>query len=174
MKTLFSVTFAAAALASATTAFPNAENVRDDGISIEFNEPQSYTDFKITPSNSESQRDYLIGKMRDEINTAVSRFLPPGYQLSLRINDIDMAGEFLPELGPDADQVRIMRDIDPPRVKIEYALADASGNVLASGEKTLSDLSYNFKIRRPNESEVSRESELVVELVRKISRDAKV
>lgn len=170
---LFSVTFAAAALASATAAWAYVEKPQSSDVTIEFSEPESYTDFKLTPFGGESQRDYLERRMREEIGIAVNRHLPPGYQLALRITDVDMAGDFQPELGPDADQVRILRAIHPPRVKVEYALADELGNTISSGEETLSDMGYTFTVRRPNESEVSRESELVGKLVRRISREAK-
>jgi hypothetical protein len=59
-------------------------------------------------------------------------------------------------------------------VKVEYVLADESGNVITSGEDTVSDVGYTSTIRRPNESEVSRESELVGKLVRRINREAKI
>jgi hypothetical protein len=65
-----------------------------------------------------------------------------------------------------------MRAIDPPRVKVEYALADADGNVIASGNETLTDMAYTWKVRRPNDSEIRRESELVENLVRDISNKA--
>jgi hypothetical protein len=171
---LFSVTFAAAALASATAAFAYVDKPQSGDVTIEFSEPESYTDFKITPFGGESQRNYLERRMREEIGVAVNRYLPAGYQLALRITDVDMAGAFLPELGPDADNIRVLRAIDPPRVKVEYVLADESGNVITSGEDTVSDVGYTFTVRRPNESEVSRESELVGKLVRRISREAKI
>jgi hypothetical protein len=172
MNKLLSTTLAAAALAGATTVYSYTETPANGSVTIEFNEPQSYTDFKLTPAGTESQRDYLVRTMRQEINRAVNKYLPPGYQLTIRINDVDMAGEFRPEFGPDADTIRIMRAIDPPRVKLEYALADADGNVIASGNETLTDMAYTWKVRQPNDSEISREAELVKNLVRDISRKA--
>lgn len=170
---IFSVAFAAAALASATAAFAYVEKQTSEGVTIEFNEPESFTDFQLTPFANDSQRDYLVRQMREEIGVAVNRYLPPGYQLALRITDVDMAGEFRPEYGPDADGIRVLRAIDPPRVEVEYALADGAGNVIASGQESLSDPGYTFTVRRMNESEVARESELVAKLVRQISREAK-
>ena len=168
-----SVAIAAAALASATAAFAYVDRQNTEGISIVFNEPESYTDFKVTPAGGESQRNYLERKMREEVGAAVNRYLPPGFQLALRITDVDMAGDFHPEFGPGADHIRVLRATHPPRDKVEYALADASGNIITSGEDTLSDLGHTFVVRRPNESEVSRESELVGKLVRRLSREAR-
>jgi hypothetical protein len=172
MNKLIPFALAAAALLGTTAAYSSTETSKNSGVTIEFNEPQSYTDFQLTPAGTESQRDYLVRTMRQEIDRAVNRYLPPGYPLTIRINDVDMAGEFRPELGPDADTIRIMRAIDPPRVKVEYALADADGNVIASGNETLTDMAYTWKVRRPNDSEIRRESELVENLVRDISNKA--
>ncbi|NBB80649.1 MAG: DUF3016 domain-containing protein [Verrucomicrobia bacterium] len=41
---------------------------------------------------------------------------------------------------------RVVRDAFPPKLEFAYTLADSNGNVLASGEETLTDISFSFDI----------------------------
>jgi hypothetical protein len=56
------------------------------------------------------------------------------------VTDVDLAGRF-EWWRPYAYDVRILRDITWPRIKLRYALADGGRTVL-SAEEQISDLNY--------------------------------
>jgi hypothetical protein len=62
----------------------------------------------------------------------------------MTFTDIDLAGEFEPQRGPDFNNVRIIKDIYPPRLTFTYKLTDASGAVLKEGQEKLVDLSFQM------------------------------
>ena len=62
-----------------------------------------------------------------------------GLTLDVRMTNIDLAGEFEPWRGPQFDRVRIMREIYPPRVALEFRLTDAGGAVVKEGQRVLLD-----------------------------------
>lgn len=65
-----------------------------------------------------------------------------GLTLDVRMTNIDLAGEFEPWRGPQFDRVRIMREIYPPRVALEFRLTDAGGAVVKEGQRVLLDQVY--------------------------------
>jgi hypothetical protein len=74
------------------------------------------------------------------------RVLPAGEQLDVTIDDIKLAGAYEPWLRPAAQDIRIMKDIYPPRADLHYTLRDAQGKVLREGSAKLRDLGY---LQRP-------------------------
>lgn len=81
-------------------------------------------------------------ELADEVRKQGERFLPPGEQLEVTFDDIKLAGEYEPWRGPTLDEVRILKDIYPPRAEISYRLLGADGRVLREGTAKLADTSY--------------------------------
>ncbi len=70
------------------------------------------------------------------------RILPKDQHLSVTITDVKLAGDFEPWHGPDFHDVRVVKSIYPPRVKLSFTLTDANGNVIESGDRELRDLAF--------------------------------
>ena len=64
-----------------------------------------------------------------------------GEQLDITVTDIDLAGDYEPWRNLNQD-VRIVRDIYPPRMRLYFTLRDSQGNVVSEGERRLSDLGF--------------------------------
>ena len=63
-------------------------------------------------------------------------------QLELTIVDVDRAGDYEPWRGVHYQDTRIVRDIYPPRMTVQYKRYDGSGALVAEGERKLSDLGF--------------------------------
>ena len=72
--------------------------------------------------------------------------MPEGHTLSVTFTDIDMAGDFEPWRGVRFDDVRIVKDIYPPRIVLSFRLTDADGNVVKQGKRDLRDIAFMMKI----------------------------
>ncbi len=68
--------------------------------------------------------------------------LPPGQQLQVTINDIKLAGDFEPWRGPNAQDIRFMTDLYPPRIDLHYKLLGSDGATIREGDSKLRDLAY--------------------------------
>ena len=68
--------------------------------------------------------------------------LPPDEHLQVTIDDIKLAGSFEPWRGPDAQDIRFLKDIYPPRMDLHYRLTAADGSVIREGTSRLRDLAY--------------------------------
>ena len=71
-----------------------------------------------------------------------ARRLPAGQRMEVTITDIQRAGRYEPWMGINYGHVRVMRDIYPPRMTLNVRITGADGQVLAEGERKLSDMSY--------------------------------
>ncbi|MDE2316203.1 MAG: DUF3016 domain-containing protein, partial [Xanthomonadaceae bacterium] len=66
----------------------------------------------------------------------------PGERLAIVVTDIDRAGNFEPWRPYPMSEVRIIKDIYPPRIDLRFQLFDASGKVIREGTRKLRDLGF--------------------------------
>lgn len=110
-----------------------------------FFEPQKFTDVKDSYMGDSDRTTYL-DQIRDHLLEQAKYYVPEGHTLSVTFTDIDMAGDFEPWRGPRWDDVRIVKDIYPPRMNLTFRLTDAAGNVVKEGKRELRDLAFMMKI----------------------------
>ena len=112
---------------------------------VNFFEPQKFTDVRDSYMGDYERTTYL-DSIRDHLLEQAKYYVPEGHSLSVTFTDIDMAGDFEPWRGPRFDDIRIVKDMYPPRVALAFRLTDAEGNVVKEGRRELRDLSFMMKI----------------------------
>lgn len=112
---------------------------------VNFLEPLKFTDVKDHDMGDYERTSYL-DNLRDHILERAKYYVPAGHKLSVTFTDIDMAGEFEPWHGPRFSDIRIVKDIYPPRMELSFQVTDAEGNVLKQGKRELRDLAFMMKI----------------------------
>lgn len=112
---------------------------------VEFFEPEKFTDVRDSYQGDASRTTYLE-QIRDHLLEQAKYFVPDGHTLAVTFTDIDMAGDFEPWLGPRWSDIRIVKDIYPPRINLAFRLTDADGNVVKEGRRELRDLAFLMKI----------------------------
>ena len=71
------------------------------------------------------------------------------------------------------DDVRIVKDIYPPRIDLQFRVRDAKGNVIKEGERKLRDLSFMMNLRLNNHDPLRYEKTLIDDWMRKDVRPTK-
>jgi hypothetical protein len=106
--------------------------------------PATFTDFgdrrHADPAAVEAYADELGKHLSERANA----MLAPGDRLQVTIHDVDMAGAFEPALRSSWTDVRIMKEIYPPRIDLDFALDRADGTH-QEGRRKLEDLHYLVK-----------------------------
>ena len=113
-------------------------------IKMEFENVDDYTDFSISGMTENKTLPLFISEMEENLKGVAKRYLEEGQTLELVFTDIDMAGDIQPWRNRHNADIRYVEAIYPPRLKFRYALKDAEGEVLAEGEESISDLSFQM------------------------------
>ena len=167
LLTCLAGTVAAAPLSAAVSVAPGVES----RIAVIFAQPQNFTDVKRSYMDDTSVE--LLGEIQKFIRETGERAVPEGMKLEIRVTDIDLAGDFEPWHGARLNDVRILRGIYPPRIKLEFQLTDRGGHVVRSGQRSLSDLAYQTRLTWPNSDYLRYEKDLVRDWYRTEFRDVK-
>jgi hypothetical protein len=143
MKTFTPRFLLAAALAvSATAAF--AADAKPSNVSVTFHEPEKFTD--VRSAFGSDTDEYYLDVLKTHLQEKAGKQLAAGQKLEITVNDVDLAGDFIPGRDPSMDRVRIVKDIFIPRIKLSFKLIGADGKVLKEGDRMLSDMNFMSNI----------------------------
>jgi hypothetical protein len=134
------------ALPLASPAAPPPPKNIDSRMQVNFFEPEKFTDVKMTMMGDDRDRDDLLGRIRDHLIEQARYYVPVGQTLEITFTDIDMAGDFEPWRGAQWEDVRVVKDIYPPRMTLNFRLVDGEGNILKQGKRELRDMSFLLKL----------------------------
>ena len=115
-------------------------------VDVVFFEREKFTDVKDSFSGSDKGRDATLDQLKEYLETRGVRGLLPGQKLAITITDVDLAGEFEPWRGGQWSDVRIVKDIYPPRIALAFRLTDADGAVVKEGKRELRDMAFMMKL----------------------------
>ncbi len=112
-------------------------------VKLEWHQPERYTDLG-TNSYDDASLDTFSKELEPYIIRFADDYLPDGSTLEITFTNVDLAGEFEPwRLNND---VRIVRSVYPPKLSFTYRVYDINGNLIDSGERTITDLTFDFNI----------------------------
>lgn len=115
---------------------------RQGPVQVAWNDPATFREISYGRDRLETRRGVWIEQLASYLRIQAERRLAPGEQLDVNFVDVDRAGEYEPWLGPRYDDVRIMRDLYPPRITLDFRRLDASGRVIDEGRRRLTDATY--------------------------------
>ena len=114
-------------------------------VEIEWDKPEKFRD--VRPSNQSRKR--FRESTFEDINkymNELSLVLPNNQKLLMKVSDLDLAGQVWPAshlgLGYGGSDVRIVKNIDIPRINFSYKLLNESGEVVQQAEVNLKDMSF--------------------------------
>ncbi|MEN9631918.1 MAG: hypothetical protein RL077_322 [Verrucomicrobiota bacterium] len=129
---------------------------------VKFFEPEKFTDVRDSSMGDASRTSYLE-QIRDHVLEQAKYYVPDGHTLAVTFNDIDMAGDFEPWHGPRWEDIRVVKDIYPPRIRLVFRLTDAAGNVVKAGERNLRDLAFMMKISMTFRDDATRHEKALLD-----------
>ncbi len=127
-------------------------------IDVQWVNPKKFTD--IRPSNESRARfkKHVFAQLENHFEE-LSMALPQGQSLEVNVINLDLAGRVEPGtfvgLSSGINDIRILRNIDIPRIKFEYKLMSDNGAVIKNETVNLKDMNYLF---HSNHTFVSREA----------------
>ncbi|MSU23923.1 MAG: DUF3016 domain-containing protein [Opitutus sp.] len=133
---------------------------------VMFFEPEKFTDVRDGYQGSDAGRDATLAELKKFIIQRAARHLAPGQRITITVTDLDLAGDFEPWRGPQFDDVRIVKDLYPPRINLVFQLTDAEGRVVSQGKRELRDLGFMMKLSINHHDLLRHEKDLLEDWLR--------
>jgi len=134
---------AAAALAFASVANAAPQPI-DSRVQVDWTKPDDFSEAKQYPGTGLGRQspDEWLNDLAKHMRYRAERVLPQGDELHVTFTNVQRAGTYEPWRGPRWDDVRIIKDIYPPRIDLTFTLTDASGAVIKEGKRELRDPAF--------------------------------
>lgn len=149
-------TLSACALAPASgTGGPGARaraEVAAGAVSVSYDDPARFSEAQAGNDESDAARRAWLDTLCEHLADRAAETLPPGQRLVVQITDVQRAGRYEGWRGPQASQLRVVRDIYPPRIDLRFERLAADGQVLQAGTRQLRDPTFLMRpARYPND-----------------------
>lgn len=128
---------------------------------VTFVEPEKFTDVKNRQMDDSRDRDYLLEQLKDHLVSRSAKYLAAGQRLEIKVTDVDLAGDFEPWRGPNFHDIRIVKDLYPPRMNLQFRLLDANGKVVSEGKRQLRELGYLMLTAMPTSDPLRYDKEML-------------
>lgn len=143
-------------------------------VEVNFQAPDQFTDLNSTSSAARGADEAYLQELREYVERIGASRIPAGHTLALTITDVDMAGRFEPEQGPDLNDVRIIRSVYPPRIDLTYRLTGPSGAVVSEGQRQLRNMAFDWTASPQDRNNPLRhEKELLDDFLGDIAREVR-
>lgn len=133
---------------------------------VVFDHPEKFSDVKDDSFGTEKGREAILEQLRDYIQNQAQYYVAPGQTLTITFSDIDLAGDYEPR-GGRSDDIRIVREVYPPRMDLSFRLTDASGAVIKEGTRRLRDLNFMMALNVNREDPLRYDKNLLDDWLRK-------
>ncbi len=113
-----------------------------DPVSVSWTDPAQFTEIRTSLNRRESERGNWVVDLAEYLQQQAGKRLQPGQRMDITITNVKLAGEYEPGRGIQMNDVRVVKDIYPPRMELQYKLLDADGSILAEGDDKLVDSAF--------------------------------
>jgi len=153
------------AAAPRTVTAPDAPRAlqADGPVSVQWNDPAKFTEIRQSTNRFEAERGDWVQQLARYVQTSAAKPLQAGQTLEVTLVDVKRAGDYEPWHGPRGRDIRIMRDIYPPRITLQYTLKDASGRIIDEGDARLSDSGYLHNIGLKSDTDPLRNEKRLID-----------
>jgi len=133
---------AAAVLTAGFAVAAPAPAAADSRVEVTWNPPDELSEVRQAVRPQRQPPLEWLEKLAAHLRQRADPMLPAGERLKVTITDIKLAGDYEPWHGPRFDEVRIVKDIYPPRIDLHYALIGSDGTTLREGDAKLRDPAF--------------------------------
>ena len=158
--------------ASSGIMFASDASEGDRNVHVKFADPENFSDIRDGFTSTKKGQEANLEGIEQYVQQQAKKYLPADQKLEITFTNIDLAGEFEP-WGAAMHDIRIVKDIYPPRIDLQFRVMEKSGNVIKEGERKLRDLSFMMNLRLNNNDPLRYEKTLIDDWMRKDVRPTK-
>jgi len=152
MNTAFRTAALLLGLLTAASALARAGDVTDPktprsvpaqgAVAVSWTDPAQFSDLRHSGNRWEAKRGNWVQELAQYLQKRANQRLSSGENLDVTITDIRRAGQYEPWHGANFGSTRVVREIYPPRIELNFTLSAANGEVVAQGARKLTDLDF--------------------------------
>ena len=136
-------------------------------VSIDWTDPAQFSDIRYSGNRWEAERGSWVTQLATYLRDEAGQRLARGQTLDVTISDIDRAGRYEPTVRAGMNDIRIVKDLYPPRMTLNFTLKGADGQVVAEGERKLVDHAFLMGTQINNNDNLRYEKRLIDDWLRK-------
>ncbi|MEL1265337.1 DUF3016 domain-containing protein [Pseudoxanthomonas putridarboris] len=141
-------------------------------VSVGWTDPAQFSEIKYSGNRWEAQRGRWVVDLAEYLQEKSAHRLARGQTLDVTITDIDRAGRYEPTVRPGMNDIRIVKDIYPPRMTLNFTLKGPEGQVLAEGERKLVDHGFLMSSSVNNNDQLRFEKRMIDDWLRREFKDS--
>jgi len=127
-----------------TTLFALSFTALAGTVEVSWKDVDSYTDIRPASGLRDRYQQKVIDKLTEHFQSLATK-LPEEQKLEITVTDVDLTGRLEPTFGrSSSNYVRIVREIDYPRMEFGYRLVTNSGEVLKEGQANVQNMSFDY------------------------------
>ena len=115
-------------------------------VEVSFDQPEKFRDVRDSGMDTEKGREHILTEFREFIEEQCQKLVGADQKLAITFTEIDLAGDFEPWRGAQWSEIRVVKDIYPPRMDFTYRLTDANGVVIKEGKAQLRDQAFASRL----------------------------
>lgn len=125
--------------------------VTENGIvTVEWQDPKSFSDVKASGDIQSRFENRTFEELTKNLNKEAAKILKPNQKLEMVVTNLDLAGDVRPTFGATPNDLRVVKNIYPPRITFSYKVIEGDQVIIAGNEK-LTDLNFMYSIRSNND-----------------------
>ncbi|QDE32651.1 MULTISPECIES: DUF3016 domain-containing protein [Shewanella] len=128
-------------------------------VKIEWQNPKDFSDIKTSNELQSRFETRLFETLTNNINKQAEKILKPNQKLEMIVTNFDLAGDMRPTFGATPSDLRVVKDLYPPRATFSYTITE-NGNVIIAGDEKITDMSFMYNTRRLNNKPFQYETTL--------------
>jgi hypothetical protein len=148
-------------------ATPRPTGAPPGAVSVSWSDPAQFAEARESHADTPAAREAWLSALARHLAEKAAAVLPEDEKLEVRITDVKRAGGFEPWRGPQASNLRVVRDVYPPRIDLDFQRVAADGRVLQTGSRQLRDVTFLMRPPRYSGDPLRFEKVLVDDWVAK-------
>lgn len=133
----------------------------NDNVTVQMVSPDQFAELRQNRNFGDMRDGSWLVELQKHVVDRAGRRLASGQHLDVNITDIKRAGDFEPWRGPNFNDIRVVKEIYPPRIDLNYVLKDGNGSVVREGSDELTDLAFLRRIVRNDTDPLRYEKRLI-------------
>lgn len=141
--------------------------ITEDGVvKITWQKVDNFRDVKAVGDIQSRYELRTFETLTKSLNKTASKAFKPNQKLEMVVTDVDLAGDVRPTFGATPNDIRVVKDLYPPRMTFSYKVLEGE-QVIVAGDEKLRDMGFMQTVGVTNDKPLRYEIKMLDEWLKK-------